>query len=82
MELLGYQGITLEEDGMIRAKLAHLTYLPLTKEIEDAAIELRRLRKIKLPDAIIAATTRCSGMELLTLDTHLLSVWNTLGSSL
>ena len=81
MELMGYQGITIEEDGMIRAKLAHLTYLALTKEIEDAAIELRRLRKVKLPDAIIAATTRCSGMELLTLDKHLLSVLDALGPS-
>ena len=81
MELLGYQGITVEEDSMIRDKLDHLTYLPLTKEIEDAAIELRRLRKIKLPDAIIAATTRCSGMELLTLDKHLLSVLDALGPS-
>jgi predicted nucleic acid-binding protein len=80
IELLGYQGITFEEEGMIRSKLAHLTYLPLTKEIEDATIELRRLRKIKLPDAIIAATSRSSGMELLTLDKHLLSVLNTLGS--
>jgi len=78
MELLGYQGITVEEDSMIRDKLDHLTYLPLTKEIEDAAIELRRLRKIKLPDAIIAATTRCFDMELLTRDKHLLSVLNTL----
>ena len=80
IELLGYQGITFEEEVMIRSKLAYLTYLPLTKEIEDATIELRRLRKIKLPDAIIAATSRSSGMELLTLDKHLLSVLNTLGS--
>ena len=78
MELLGYHGITVEEDTMIRDKLGHLTYLPLTKEIEDGAIDLRRLRKIKLPDAIIAATTRCFGMELLSRDKHLLSVLNSL----
>jgi len=46
----------------------------LTKEIEEVVIELRRLRKIKLPDAIIAATTSCFGLELLTRDQHLLSV--------
>ncbi|WP_076792656.1 type II toxin-antitoxin system VapC family toxin [Chlorobium sp. KB01] len=74
MELLGYQGITVDEERLIREKLDHITYLPLTKEIEDAVIELRRLCKIKLPDAIIAATTRCFGLELLTRDQHLLSV--------
>ena len=78
MELLGYQCITVEEDSLIRKKLNHLTYLSLTKEVEDAAIELRRLHKIKLPDAIIAATAHCFGMELLTLDKHLLSVLNTI----
>ena len=45
MELLGYQGITVEEDTMIRDKLGHLTYLPLTKEIEDGAIDLQPIVK-------------------------------------
>jgi predicted nucleic acid-binding protein len=40
----------------------------------NIVIELRQSRKIKLPDAIIAATALCSGIELLSLDQHLLSV--------
>jgi len=67
-------GITHEEDLFIRQKLTHLTYLPLTLAIEDVVIDLRRTRKIKLPDAIIAATALCFGIELPTLDQHLLAV--------
>ena len=76
MELLGFQGITREEETLIRQKLDRLTYLPLTENIENVVIDLRQARKIKLPDAIIAATALCSGIELLTLDQHLLSVVN------
>lgn len=74
MELLGFPGITREEESLIRQKLAHLTYLPLTGIIEDVVIDLRQTRKIKLPDAIIAATALCFGIELLTLDQHLLAI--------
>jgi predicted nucleic acid-binding protein len=74
MELLGFHRITQEEETLIRQKLEHFSYLPLTKDIEDRVISLRQSRKIKLPDAIIAATALCSGTELLTLDQHLLTV--------
>ena len=76
MELLGFHGITQEEVALIKQKLDRLTYLPLTGNIEDAVIGLRQTRKIKLPDAIIAATALCSDLELLTLDQQLLSVVN------
>ena len=78
MELLGFRGITQEEVLLIKQKLDRLIYLPLTSRIEDAVIALRQTRKIKLPDAIIAATALCSGMDLLTLDRQLLSVVNSL----
>ncbi len=74
MELLGFQNITHEEELLILQKLEHLIYLPLTRDIEDKVIKLRQLRTIKLPDAIIAATALCSGIELLTMDQHLLAV--------
>ena len=81
MELLGFHRITREEESLIRHKLDRLTYLPLTANIENAVIELRQTRKIKLPDAIIAATALCSAIELLTLDQHLLSVVNSVSKS-
>lgn len=74
MELLGFPGITRAEETLIQNKLEHLTYLPITTSIEDAAIRLRRTRKVKLPDAIIAASALIVGVELLTMDRHLLNV--------
>ncbi len=74
MELLGYPGITDGEESFIKEKLNHFTHCTLTSEIENRVIELRRKRKIKLPDAIIAATALSLKLELLTLDKHLLSV--------
>jgi hypothetical protein len=74
MELLGFPGITGEEKSLIEERLEHFTLIPLTQPIEDVVINLRQTRKIKIPDAIIAATAIHSGVELLTLDQHLLSV--------
>jgi len=74
IELLGFHGITTEEESTIVRKLESLTYFSLTRDVEDKAIELRRLHKIKLPDAIVAATALCQGVELLTMDQHLLAI--------
>lgn len=72
MELLGFHNITKEEEKLINERLAHFAYLPLTGEIEDQVIHLRQIRKIKLPDAIIAATAHCHKIKLLTRDQSLL----------
>jgi predicted nucleic acid-binding protein len=74
IELLGFQEISREEESLIRQKLERLTYLPLSRAIEDVTINLRQTRKIKLPDAVIAATALCAGIELLTLDKQLQSL--------
>ncbi|MEI6762402.1 MAG: type II toxin-antitoxin system VapC family toxin [Betaproteobacteria bacterium] len=74
IELLGFPDISRDEESLIRQKLERLTYLPLSRAIEDVAISLRQTRKIKLPDAMIAATALCAGIELLTLDKHFQSV--------
>lgn len=68
MELLGFPGITEAEEALIKSRLHELTYLALDRQIEDSAIALRRQRRIKLPDAMIAATALTHGLELLTLD--------------
>lgn len=74
MELLGFAAITAQEDALIRSRLSALIYLPIDTAVEDRAIELRRTRRVKLPDALIAATALCHGLELLTLDAGLQSV--------
>lgn len=74
MELLGYPGITANEDALIRQRLAQFTYLSISTSVEDKAIELRRSCRVKLPDALIAATALCHGLDLLTMDVGLQSV--------
>lgn len=74
MELLGFHRITQKEEILIKRKLENFTYIPLTKCIEDKVINLRQSRKIKLPDAIIAATALYSNIELLTMDKHRLTI--------
>ena len=68
MELLGFHGMTEAEETLIESRLRELTYLPIDRRIEDSAIALRRLLRLKLPDALIAATALTHGLELLTLD--------------
>ncbi len=74
MELLAFPGITPSEEALIQEKLAHFTYLPITAQIEDIAIQLRRKHRIKLPDAIIAASALSIGAKLITFDLQLNNV--------
>lgn len=76
MELLGFPGITRAEEALIQERLAHLTYLPVSSVVEDIAIRLRRVHRIKLPDAIIASSALAAGAELLTFDRQLKSVFD------
>lgn len=74
MELLGFPGIKADEDALIRSRLGQFRYLPIDLAVEDCAIQLRRNRRVKLPDALIAATALCNSLQLLTLDVGLQSV--------
>ena len=74
MEFLGYPDITADEDALIRQRLAQFTYLAISTAIEVKAIALRRSRRVKLPDALIAATALCHGLGLLTMDVGMQSV--------
>jgi len=74
MELLSFPTLGVEEETTVQVLLARMVYLPVTIEIEDVAIALRRRHRIKLPDAIIAATAKVHHLELLTLDKGLLKL--------
>ncbi len=71
MELLGFPGITSSEQKRVEAFLSAVTVILLDNTIEQDAIVLRRRLKLKLPDAIVAATARVNGLTLLTLDVRL-----------
>jgi len=57
MELLGYPDISSDEETTINEFLSLVEILPCDEIVVNKVIQLRRMTKrIKLPDAIIAAT--------------------------
>lgn len=71
MELLGFPRITYDESNAIKNFLNDIYYFPIDRVLEDQTIKIRQLIKIKLPDAVIAATAIHHNIELITLDTEL-----------
>lgn len=74
MELLSYPKIGEKEARTVRGCLDDLSIVGLTEEIKERAIALRRQRSLKLPDAIIAATTLSLSAELLSFDERLIKI--------
>lgn len=68
MELLSFFGITPSEEERIRSLIQDCAVLFLTEDIKNKAIALRRAYKIKLPDAINAATAIENKLKLITAD--------------
>lgn len=56
IELLSFTGLSKEEEQSIEDLLSQFNTVPLLREIENQTIQIKRQYKIKLPDAIIAAT--------------------------
>jgi predicted nucleic acid-binding protein len=58
IELLAYPGISADEEHDIQEFLSGVDVIPLTTEVEIETIKIRRANpRIKLPDAVVAATT-------------------------
>lgn len=68
MEVL--EGETSKTEGPVRQFLNSFQHLALDSKISEAAVQLRRQHKIKLPDAIILATAQVHGRLLVTRNTN------------
>ena len=66
MEFLGWKEASLEQFQQANDFLSHARILPIDSSVIDKTIELKRKIKIKLPDAIIAATCLTNKLDLLT----------------
>jgi len=66
IELLSFSGLSEKEEQSIEDLLSQFNFVPLLREIEDQTIQLKRKHKIKLPDAIIAATALHKDAVLVT----------------
>ena len=73
MELLSYSKITVTEENCIRRLLANFEIIKISDEIKEKAIAVRKKSNLKLPDAIICATSFSSGSILVTNDRKLLN---------
>lgn len=71
LELLGYKEISPEEQILVENLLADSTIIDINSVIKKIVIELRRNHKIKLPDAIIAATSHYLNIPFMTSDKDL-----------
>ena len=58
MEVAGYRFGSDAEERFVAALFHTLQQLPVTQRIAERVVGYRKLRKIKLPDAIILATAR------------------------
>jgi toxin FitB len=65
-EVLGYEGITPEDEQLFEALFSQLQMHPVSETVLRKAGGLRRKRKMKLGDAIIAATALECGSDLVT----------------
>jgi hypothetical protein len=68
IELLSFPGLSAEEEQKIRDLLFLLNRVQLTDAVRDETIRLRRKNRLKLPDAIIAASAMIDDAVLLTND--------------
>jgi hypothetical protein len=64
--VLGYSGLSAADDRALRELLAQFEEVPVSTAVIDEAIRLRRLHKLKSPDAIIAATALLQQGEIVT----------------
>jgi hypothetical protein len=70
MEFLGFRKHTAESFKKAKNFLDYSTVYNLSDEIIDLVIDIRRSNNIKLPDAIIAATTIINKLTLVTRNTN------------
>ena len=71
LELLSYPNLSSDEDTQIRDFLSKITVVGIESSIKALAIALRKQYRLRLPDAIIAATAQSLNATLFTNDVRL-----------
>ncbi|MDQ7083486.1 MAG: type II toxin-antitoxin system VapC family toxin [Sulfurovum sp.] len=74
MEILSYNFTSKNEEGFIKNLLSLFEVIDISKEIAQNVILLKKMRKIKLPDAIIVATALTFDYTLLSNDKQLSTI--------
>jgi len=71
IELLSYPNLSADEETQIIEFLNKITVVGIDSNIKNLTIALRKQYKLKLPDAIIAATAKSLNATLFTNDVKL-----------
>lgn len=66
IEFLGWNKHTSKGYEFAKNFIDFANLIPLTDEIANKSIKIRKESKIKLPDAVIAATAICNDLNLVT----------------
>lgn len=69
VEALGFAGLTVEQDLEFRQVFRQFNEVVIISEVIEKAIEVRRIIRIKTPDALIAASAIVSNATLITRNT-------------
>lgn len=70
VEVLGYPDLERADEERFMLIFEQTHVLAVNQEVIEKAIEFRRIKKMSLGDAIIAATARLNNLELLTRNTN------------
>ncbi len=68
IELLSFASLTPVQEQALAGLLADVTVVGIVDDVKRRAIELRRQHRLRIPDAIVAATALALGAILLTND--------------
>ena len=68
LELLGYQGITKQEEQEVKRFLEDCIIIDINNQIKEEVINIKQSRKIKLPDSIILATSKYLNIPVISAD--------------
>ncbi|MGM0581930.1 MAG: type II toxin-antitoxin system VapC family toxin [Bacteroidota bacterium] len=68
LEILSFPKLTTDSESQIRSLLKSCSLIELNSKIKEITIELRKKYKMKLPDAIIAASAYYNNVPLITAD--------------
>jgi predicted nucleic acid-binding protein len=69
IELLSFSNITSHEDEIVHNLLKSFSKIGINNDIEKITIEIRKKKKLKIPDAIIAASAIYTNSTLVTRNT-------------
>lgn len=74
IELLSFPDLSTNDKVMLNEFLSIFEIIPLSFEVENLTIEMRRKHKLKIPDAIVCASAIASDSILITNDRKLIQI--------